>query len=96
MEVKIVWFVGVVMVVGGGVCIRVMMWLLLFILASLGSQLFFTDSDLVRFSKFSCKMGMYIANQSPLTWTVLEIYSIPSQMTFLAVIYLRYCSKENR
>lgn len=56
------------------------MWLLLFILASLGSQLFFTDSDVVRFYKFGCKMGLYICGSISLTWRslaeVLEVSSI--------------------
>jgi len=53
-------------------CIRVMvMWWLLFILASLGSQLFFTDSDVVLFFKFGCKMGLYICGSISLTWRFL-------------------------
>ena len=63
---------GVVFVrMGGGCCIRVMMWLFLFILASLGSQLFFTDSDVVRFFKFRSKMGLYICGSISLTWRFL-------------------------
>jgi len=48
-----------------------MMWLFLFILASLGSQLFFTDSDVVRFFKFRSKMGLYICGSISLTWRFL-------------------------
>jgi len=56
------------------------MWLLLLFWLVWVLNYFFTDSDVVRFFKFGCKMGLYICGLISLTWRflveVLEVSSI--------------------